>query len=367
MRSSIAILLLFVVSSLNASIQLDVHEWGTITTRHLPNGKPEGRLNRIQKSEELPEFVHEFEPEATGNNRLRKRRATPGRTDVTMRLETPVIYFHVPKGEQFVESFDVKVDFRGGVIKEFYPNAKPSVAVDRDRIHSKIKAGILKGWDGKQLNRFVKSSLEWKGLRLTHSFNFPCTAKEVWLAPRRVKSSNIVNAEGEVERYLFYRGVANLNALFQTTIKDSRVSLLSPLILHWMPGKSMTFPKVWIVNSNDLGETAFIERADISIEKNKTATHLWTVAQFKEKAYSYANLDKLRKSMKRELIEQGLFEDEAEAMLETWKDGYFNAYGTRVLYIVPQEWINYHLPLDISVPHKLKRVFIGKIALWEDN
>src|SRR5688572_846250 len=44
---------------------LVVHEWGTITTRHAPNGRPYGRLNRISKSEVLPAFVHRYEPEST--------------------------------------------------------------------------------------------------------------------------------------------------------------------------------------------------------------------------------------------------------------------------------------------------------------
>jgi len=366
MRSVIAILLLFVVSPLSASVQLDVHEWGTITTRHLPGGEPEGRLNHIKKSEVLPAFVHHFEPEGTQMSPLRKSIETDGRLDVTMRLETPVIYFHLPEGEQFLDSFDVKVDFRGGVINEFYPNGKPSVALDLDRVKSKSQAGLLKKWDGKQLGTLVKSSLEWNGLHLTHSFKFPCTAKEVWLAPRRVKSSNVVNAEGEVERYLFYRGVANLNALFQTSLKRSRVSLWSPLILHWMPGKSMIVPKVWVLDSNELGEMAFTEQANISIRKDQATTRLWTVEPFKEKDYSYANVGKLRKSMKQTLIDQGLFEDEANAMLETWRDSYFMEYGTRVFYIVPGDWVDYHLPLDISVPHKLTRVYLGKIVLWEE-
>src|SRR5262245_20785277 len=75
--------------------QLIVHEWGTITTRHAPDGTPEGRLNRIGPSEVLPEFVHRYEPPATQNNPNRsttKTSQTPGRPDVTMRLETPVIY-----------------------------------------------------------------------------------------------------------------------------------------------------------------------------------------------------------------------------------------------------------------------------------
>ena len=71
---------------------LVVHEWGTITTKHAPDGTPQGRLNRISKSDVLPPFVHRYEPPSTKTDpkrSLTKSPVTPGRPDVTMRLETP--------------------------------------------------------------------------------------------------------------------------------------------------------------------------------------------------------------------------------------------------------------------------------------
>src|SRR5918999_3020224 len=112
---------------------LVVHEWGTITTRHAPDGTPEGRLNRISKSEVLPAFVHRYEPPTTKDDpekSLTKSPLTPGRPDVTMRLETPVVYFYPPAGSASVPSFDVGVEFRGGIVNEFYPRGEPSVEVD---------------------------------------------------------------------------------------------------------------------------------------------------------------------------------------------------------------------------------------------
>jgi len=67
--------------------------------------------------------------------------------------------------------------------------------------------------------------------------------------------------------------------------------------------------------------------------------------------------------MKQQLLASGLFDDEAEAMLETWRDSYFKHPGMRVLYMVPNAWTEYFLPLSISVPHKLTRVLVGRIDL----
>jgi hypothetical protein len=67
--------------------------------------------------------------------------------------------------------------------------------------------------------------------------------------------------------------------------------------------------------------------------------------------------------VKKALITQGLFADEAEAMLNTWKTSYFQKPGLRVFYIVPRAWTDYFLPLDLSVPARVNRVIVGRIDL----
>jgi hypothetical protein len=54
----------------------------------------------------------------------------------------------------------------------------------------------------------------------------------------------------------------------------------------------------------------------------------------------------------------------AEAMLETWNESYFQTPGLRVFYVVPPEWTAYFLPLQVSVPHELTRVLVGRIDLF---
>src|SRR5690349_12965533 len=123
-----------------------VHEWGTLTTIHTVTGMAQGKLNRIEAADLLPDFVHRYEPEHTRHDpskRFAKSPLVPGRPDVTMRLETPVIYFHPPSAAKFDSPVDVTVRFRGGIINEFYPAANASVAVDLPRIQQKRDAGVL--------------------------------------------------------------------------------------------------------------------------------------------------------------------------------------------------------------------------------
>ena len=345
---------------------LIVHEWGTITTRHAPDGTPEGRLNRISPSEVLPEFVHHYEPPSTQNipqNALIKTPFTPGRPDVTMRLETPVIYFYPAAGSE-LPPFDVSVRFRGGIVNEFYPVGEASVAVDLNRVASKMQAGLINSrWDGDVLDNYVVGSLRWAGLLLKNSVPAPHTSSHVWLAPRQVKSTGVLAPSGEGEQYLFYRGVAHLDALFQTELGNTDVRLRAPQRLLWMSAPAMTVENVWLVDIRPNGTAAFRQQKGIRIAKSAASQDVVRVSLFGDGEYARDGLGRLRSSMKEALIAGGLFEDEAEAMLETWEDSYFRTPGLRLFYLVPREWVNYFLPLQVSVPHELTRVLVGRIDL----
>jgi hypothetical protein len=346
---------------------LVVHEWGTITTVHAADGKPAGGLNRIDESEVLPKFVHGFEPEHTRHDpakRFAKGTGIPGRPDVTMRLETPVVYFHPPAGG-FANPFDVTVRFRGGLINEFFPNAAASVSVDQERITEKMIArAIPLAWTGDLLNNYVVGKLEWKGVMLHDTVVAPLTNDPVWLAPREVQAASVfVPAVGEGERYLFYRGVAHLDALVQTKVSGGSVQLSAPALLTWLGSPTLAIPKVWLADVRADGALAFREGSPLTIQKAKPGAALGKLKRFTAADYTPDGVKRLRASLKKSLINQGLFADEAEAMLNTWKKSYFEKPGLRVFYVVPREWTEYFLPLEISVPARVNRVIVGRIDL----
>ncbi|MEP6495869.1 MAG: hypothetical protein ABJF01_24530 [bacterium] len=340
-----------------------VHEWGTVTTRHLPNGAPDGRLNRIGRSEELPTFVHQFEPPATRvdpDKQTVKTPIGPGRPDVTMRLETPVLYFYPPAGST-PAPFDVTVRFRGGVLNEFYPAGKAWVELDRDHVDAKL--GPTVPWDGTVLNNYVVGGLRWTGVSLKQTVPLPATQSNVWLAPRRVKAWGVVAESGESERYLFYRGVAHLDAVVRTERSANDVRVLAPSHVEWMRGPSATIDNMWFADIRADGRAAFRRNKRIIIAKSALSAEPARFTAFSASDYSTNGLAELRRSMKEGLVSAGLFDDEAEAMLETWKESYFRTPGVRVFYLVPAEWIAYFLPLQISVPNELTRVLVGRIDL----
>lgn len=347
---------------------LVIHEWGTITTVHAADGTPAGELNRIDEADVLPDFVHRYEPESTRHGDPRKKLAKvplkPGRPDVTMRLETPVIYFHPGQKRHYETPIDVDVKFRGGVINEFYPNAAAGVALDHSRIIDKRQEGVLeREWTGEILNNYVVGSLSWRGVKLLDTVVAPLTNDPLWTAPRDVQATSVFIPEaGEGERYLFYRGVGALPALLQTRLTGSSLRLSAPANLAWLDTQAV-IRKTWLVEVRPDKSIAFREQGPLTLEKQSPGKDLAKLKDFGNGDFAPERLKELRASLKSALIREGLYADEAEAMLNTWKHSYLEKPGLRVLYLVPRAWTDYFLPLKFSVPARVNRAIVGRIDI----
>jgi hypothetical protein len=69
-----------------------------------------------------------------------------------------------------------------------------------------------------------------------------------------------------------------------------------------------------------------------------------------------------------ELVNNGLYEAEALAMVNTWEKSYFQTPGIRVLYIVPNNTTESILPLAVvPAPVELKRVLVGRVEIMSKN
>ena len=83
-----------------------------------------------------------------------------------------------------------------------------------------------------------------------------------------------------------------------------------------------------------------------------------------EQAEQYtAAMEAVHGSLVNALVEAGLYRKEAVAMVETWKDSWFEE-GMRVIYLVPRSTIDRELPLTIQPnPKELTRVFVGRVEI----
>ena len=71
----------------------------------------------------------------------------------------------------------------------------------------------------------------------------------------------------------------------------------------------------------------------------------------------------LRLELHAALVADGLFADEAHALLNTWDASYFQAPGQRLFFLVPRGWTDRVLPLSISVPAVVTRSMMGRIEV----
>src|SRR6266850_841765 len=85
---------LLIVPTITRAADLVVHEWGTFTSFQDETGLAFTGINA--EDEPLPDFCHKIQW-STAIDRFPSKAASRGHPDITMRLETPVIYFHPPK------------------------------------------------------------------------------------------------------------------------------------------------------------------------------------------------------------------------------------------------------------------------------
>lgn len=187
----------------------------------------------------------------------------------------------------------------------------------------------------------TRGSLKWSDLELGTAApsEFPKTTAHVWLAPRKVKAASVRTADKrEAERYLFYRGVAHLDAPLVTRQNGDT------LTLSVRDGEQHldAFPPTWLVRVLPDGRVRY---TTLPIEKARRG-QLVVELPPENRQNKNTDLDALKRELMSNLVAQGLFEDEAHAMLETWRLSYFASEGIRIFFLLPEPWTDARLPLS---------------------
>jgi hypothetical protein len=123
MRIVLSLLVTFAaVQAFASSEKLVVHEWGTFTSLQDETGRALAGINA--DDEALPKFVWSIpldtpiSPFSKGIPRLHPQ--------VTMRLETPVVYFYPPLDAKLPIKLTFTAKFRGGMLTQYFPKADVS-------------------------------------------------------------------------------------------------------------------------------------------------------------------------------------------------------------------------------------------------
>jgi hypothetical protein len=276
-----------------------VHEWGTFTSIAGVDGAA-AQWRPLTGNTDLPCFVERSPLQFKGD------------LIGTVRMETPVLYFYSPHP---VDA-SVSVAFPHGYLTEWYPHAQ-----------------------------YDSRMLAWPtiAVRPGAAEAFPVeSAASHYYAARRTTSTP-VGVGSQTEKFLFYRGVGEFQPpLSAIAHDDGRVAVRSrrgapagEVILFENRGGAMTFTSDRLTS-----EAAVLPRAALDDASGPPLAEL-----------------------KRLLVAHGLYAPEAQAMIDTWKDSWFEE-GARLLYIVPRADVDELLPLTISpTPGAVARVFVGRIEL----
>ncbi len=300
---------------------LTVHEWGTFTSIAGDDGQAV-EWSPLTASTDLPAFVEHFR---NPGFKLGLRG--------TVRMETPVIYFY----DSREEIVSVKVAFAKGVITEWYPHAsrvEPTGDLYGGILHQASAKGSI-GWDSVTVAPNSRPDFPRED-RNSHYFAARMTSS----TPVRVKTA----AGEQQEKFLFYRGVAAF-----------------PVPLS---AKLTTAGRLLVENGSqeEIPNTIRFERRGERVGY-RIGGSLKKEAILDAAPELTATIDDLGRDLEGILVAQGLYQDEAHAMVETWRGSWFEE-GSRLLYIVPPSFVNEVLPLSIHPgPAQTVRVFVGRLEL----
>lgn len=334
---------LFAFAGPPADEEFTAHEWGTFTSVQGADGV-QIQWNPFIKTD-LPRFVYSRAfPTAQGGNALLLKEALMS----YVRMETPVIYFYSEKGL----TADVTVEMPQGRITEWYPRAtRIGPTFTTNKAEAKEAARSLIEWKG--VNILPRDTKEVSAERLIREKegNHYYEAREVDANFLRVASPH-ESGGAEYERDLFYRGIGYFKAPLTVELQDEG------RYLHVSTTSADPMTDLFVLTIRE-GQ-ARVQRLE-SVDRKTAQQVRLDVAPFAPLSEGRAQL---MREMTAALKKQGLFAREAEAMVNTWKDQWFEEEGTRVLYLLPRSWTDRALPLTISpAPANIVRVMVGRAEM----
>ena len=215
------------------------------------------------------------------------------------------------------QTVSVSVGFPSGIVSEWYPRAKWS----RQGIRWP-RVTILPGETAPLLTEAAPS--HYYPARETDAAIVRCGQK----------------AKTQHEKFLFYRGVGTFETPLRVRLDGDavHVRVVGPDAVT----RGLLFER--------RGEAAGFRAVELGADE----------VAVERPAPSADAVTALEAELRTALVAEGLYEREAQAMLDTWRDTWSED-GLRVLYIVPRRLTDEVLPLSISpAPSETARVLVGR-------
>jgi hypothetical protein len=320
-RRLLSVAILFAFASIGAvrghespclGCDLTVHEWGTFTSIAGDDGSAVD-WSPLDGTQDLPCFVERY------------RFNIKGWISGTVRMETPVLYFY---SEQKT-TVSASVSFRQGMVTEWYPHA--DVMANGDAF--------------KFADPAFSSTIRWAGVTVSpgQAEHFATEDSSSHYYAARQTDAAPLRAGSQAEKFLFYRGIGG----FQPPI-SAAVNGDGSVLIRNVAGGAV---------------------GDIVLFENRGGTMAYAVQHVGAGQITAAapvlagNTAPPSAELERVLIANGLYPREAQAMVATWRDSWFEE-GARLIYIAPRAAVDAILPLTVTPqPASVARVFVGRIEL----
>lgn len=307
---------------------LTIHEWGTFTSVAGEDGTAVD-WDVLGGKDDLPSFV---------NNR--GYRCFKFRLTGTVRMETPVLYFYSPRALDA----RVRVAFPKGLITEWYPQAEYQIdQQSRPGGPAYRLEPNLNGIDTSMTS--VTGGIEWKNVKVEPNTTptLPVESSPSHYYAARTTDSASVTVGVQHEKFLFYRGVGRFAVPLSARLSSGGKVVVANLGADPVP--------MMMFFENRGGRLGYRTVGAVSGSMTLDPPSL------------EGGLPELHHDLENALVAQGLFPKEAHAMVETWRDSWFEE-GSRLIYIVPSRAVDAILPLQVDpVPSQTVRVFVGRIEL----
>ena len=301
---------------------LTVHEWGTFTSVAGEDGMAVD-WDSLACPNDLPGFVNDF-----------GYRGFKWKLRGTVRMETPVMYFY-PAREL---TANVTVQFPKGLITEWYPQARYTIYQGSGRLPEN-----LNGIDTSM--RTLTGAIEWRDIKVQPGTDpaLPVERRPGRYYAARGTDAAPLDVGGQHEKFLFYRGVSRSPVPLSARVASDGKIAVGNLGHEPVPGVILFENRGGRLGYRNVGavrDTASLDPPSLD-----------------------GSFPQLQRDLETGLTAQGLFRKEAHAMVETWRDSWFEE-GSRLLYIVPAGAVDSMLPVQIEpVPSQTIRVFVGRIEL----
>ena len=308
---------------------LVVHEWGTLLAM---SGSDGISLDGMYHEEHaLPSFVH-----ARSKDQLRLPMSRG-------KMETPVIYFYTSQ----LQRVEVEVGFPTGLWTQWYPQA------------STVRPGIVQAGSPPQTR---DGHISWNVIVRpddgTKIGELPATSSDaLWNYARDVDAAYVTSDQGrpwELERFIFYRGLGEAPMPMQVRLGSGRITAST--------SESEGVRHLFILRIEN-GRGAYAYAPSLTPKAGLDQP----VPEMSESRPLDEFIKQVSDDVARRLVQSGLYEKEARAMVNTWASSYFKTDGVRMLFVLPQSWTDRYIPMKVKPrPQQLVRVMVGRMELLDE-